>query len=630
MIKSGQLLGLLHRQLMGFQPEGQHHLGFQTGGTNRHRDLSWHLNKLHELRWKTQNLANSENKDDARWLSDRSERIEERLIQLDQRLSEASLPRLVIHGDYGIHNMLFHQDGSATVHDFELARTEWRLIDLAAALTRMDDSRGRLFLAAYHDEYPLDPEEWNLLPQVWQQYRLRGAIQYWDNFFKLGDGYRLKAARKRILQAEQILVNRKKLWQLSVQSEQHPISRTPQVIMVVRLFHPWIGGTERQAHKLAQMLLEKGIPVEVLTGWWFRGTPQFETIDGVPVYRNFTFWEFLGIKGLRKFGGYLYILTLLWQLWRRRDEYDIIHVHGLNYHTFTAVIAGRLFKKKVIAKLANSARASDIEKMRQDKQLALAKYMLPTALKSDRFIALNKAVKEELRAVGVSPHKIVSLPNGVETNSISQKRNYELHQPARLIFVGRLHPQKGLDTLMKAITQLRVNFDIENIQLQLVGDGPIRDVLKDQADELGILSQVGFLGESDQVDKFLQGSDIFVLPSRAEGISNALLEAMACGLPVLVSDIPGNRDVVENDFNGLRFTVDNPHSLAQNIFLLLNDMDLRRRLGQEARATVENRYSLDFVAEKYMDLYQELIKTDRVKSASLLGVESSRIQHDEA
>jgi glycosyltransferase involved in cell wall biosynthesis len=88
--------------------------------------------------------------------------------------------------------------------------------------------------------------------------------------------------------------------------------------------------------------------------------------------------------------------------------------------------------------------------------------------------------------------------------------------------------------------------------------------------------------------------------------------------------------VVENDFNGLRFTVDNPHSLAQNIFLLLNDMDLRRRLGQEARATVENRYSLDFVAEKYMDLYQELNKTDRVKSASLLGVESSRIQHDEA
>ena len=113
------------------------------------------------------------------------------------------------------------------------------------------------------------------------------------------------------------------------------------------------------------------------------------------MFRNQTLWEFFGIRGLRKFGGYLYILSLLWYLWRCRAHYDVIHVHGLNYHTFAASIAGRRLGKRTIVKLANSGPASDIVKMREDRQLALARFMLPRALQCDLFVALNEKVVAE-------------------------------------------------------------------------------------------------------------------------------------------------------------------------------------------------------------------------------------------
>jgi glycosyltransferase involved in cell wall biosynthesis len=380
--------------------------------------------------------------------------------------------------------------------------------------------------------------------------------------------------------------------------------------MVVRLFYPWIGGTERQAHKLAKKLVEKNTVVELVTGWWFLRTPQREIFEGIPVFRNLTLWEFFGIKGLRKFGGYLYIISLIWYLWRRRSDYDLIHVHGLNYHTFAVVVAGRLFKRKVVTKLANSGRASDINKMRQDRQLALARYMLPTALECDRFVALNKAVVGELTAVGVPAQKIIELTNGVETDQITARPCYTLHDPARLVYVGRLHEQKGLDTLLKALQQLLQQGVAGNICLQLIGDGPLRNELAQQVQQLRISDHVEFMGQTDQVLALLQQADIFVLPSRAEGISNALLEAMAVGLPVIVSKIPGNVDVVEHRKNGLLFTVDDPDSLTGCLTLLLNQPELRIQLGTTARNTVENHYSLNYVADRYVDLYQDLLSTN--------------------
>ena len=377
-----------------------------------------------------------------------------------------------------------------------------------------------------------------------------------------------------------------------------------RVLMVIRLFFPWLGGTQSQADRLSRELIRRGLPVRLVTGWWFRGTPRRETIDGIPVFRNSTLWEFFGVRGLRKFGGYLYIATLLWHLWRTRRSYDVIHVHGLSYHTYAAALAGRWFHRPTIAKIANSGRASDIDKMRRGDHLALSRYMLPTALGCDRFVALNEAVVRELVAAGVPEHRIARIPNGIEVPP-ARERAAALHDPARVVFVGRLHEQKGVDTLLRAFARLRADRPDATIALRLVGDGPLRADLEALARELGVDAE--FLGGRDDVDTLLEDADVFVLPSRAEGMSNALLEAMTLGLPAIVTNIPGNADVIRHEENGLLVEPDDPDGLAAAIGRLLDDGALRGRVGRAGRETVEAEYALDRVASRYVALYEELL-----------------------
>jgi glycosyltransferase involved in cell wall biosynthesis len=385
--------------------------------------------------------------------------------------------------------------------------------------------------------------------------------------------------------------------------------RPLRVLMVVRLFYPWLGGTQRQAHRLAKELIGRGVQVRLVTGWWFRGTRRRETIDGIPVFRNHTLWEGLGVRGARTFGGYLYIITLIWHLWRHRHSYDVIHVHGLSYHTFAASLVGRWLGKPTITKLANSGRASDIMKMRNGQHLALSRLMLPIALRCDRFVALNTAVGRELLDAGVPADRIVQIPNGIEVGTMSIPSDREPHRPAGVVFLGRLHEQKGVDVLLRAAAWIREHRPERSLRYDVVGDGPLRDELLALAQNLGVASDVRFLGYHDDVAPLLDMADAFVLPSRAEGISNALLEAMAVGVPVIASDVPGNTDVVEHEANGLLVEVDDPASLAAAILRLVDEPDLRERLRQEARRTVETRYSIGHVAERYVDLYRQLVSS---------------------
>ena len=382
-------------------------------------------------------------------------------------------------------------------------------------------------------------------------------------------------------------------------------TQPPRVVMVVRLFHPWVGGTERQAQTLARSLAERGIPVRIVTGWWVRGTKHREVIDDIPVFRHQTLWECFGVRGLRTLGGYIYMGSLAWHLWRSRRSYDVIHVHGMNYHSAVAVRVGHLCRRPTITKLANSGEASDVNKMRLGRQLRGARFLLPEALRSDRLVALNKAVVTELQTVGVLDRRIVSLPNGVALDGVTPKPNYAIGPVARAVFVGRLHPQKGLETLLDAV-QLVHRRSPGRLRVSLVGEGPHRDALEAQIRRLGLEAWVELVGQQEAADEFLQETDLFVLPSLAEGLSNALLEAMAHGLPVVVSNIPGNVDVVDDDVNGLVFPVGDPLALAGCIERIIDDEGTRSRLGQAARATVETDYDLDLVVDSYVRLYEEL------------------------
>ncbi|MCB0208632.1 MAG: glycosyltransferase family 4 protein [Anaerolineae bacterium] len=392
-----------------------------------------------------------------------------------------------------------------------------------------------------------------------------------------------------------------------------------RILMVVRQFYPWVGGTERQAQKLAAKLIAAGVDVKVVTGWWFRDTPRQETIDTIPVLRNFTCWGLFGIKGLRKFGGYIYILSLFWQLWRQRRQYDIIHIHLLSYPAFPAVLMGKLLGKKSLIKIANSGHDSDIRRMQENDMIPGQKQMLPTTLKADKMVAVNKQIISELQAVGIPLKRITYIPNGVETDQVTVVNDYKVDDVATLLFVGRLHPQKGVDTLLKALARVRQQHPATKWQLWLLGDGALRAELEALTAQLDIASCVQFWGKVPDVAHYLGQADLFVLPSRAEGMSNALLEAMAHGLPCIATDIDGNVDVVQHNHNGLLVPPSDEEALAEQIIRLLNNQPLREKLGRAARSTIEAEFSIDAITQKYIDLYDRLLEPHRQTELELYG-----------
>ena len=381
-----------------------------------------------------------------------------------------------------------------------------------------------------------------------------------------------------------------------------------RVLMVVRQFYPWIGGTENQAQKLAGKLIDLGIEVQVVTGWWQRGTRRKEMIGKIPVFRNFTCWGMLGIKGLRKFGGYIYILSLFLFLWRHRHRYDLIHIHKLSYPAFPGVIAGRLFRKKTLVKIANSGKYSDIRRMRENYLLLGQKKMLASTLSADRIIAVNNQIINELQEAGVPYKRIVLIPNGVELDLSKRKTDYGLNDPVKVVFTGRLHPQKALDVLLKAFQQIiAVRPDLD-WRLSIIGDGPLRLELEKLTNQLRITQNVKFWGPIHNVSDHLAKADIFALPSWAEGMSNAMLEAMAHGLPCVASRISANKDLIEHGEQGLLVAPGDSNDLAKAIICLADDERLRQKLGTSSFQEIEGKYNLNAVAKQYIVNYQQLLQ----------------------
>jgi Ser/Thr protein kinase RdoA (MazF antagonist) len=207
---AGKVLARLHQALDGFSPSGGHELGFTSFTGERARDASWHLHQLDVLTAATPGSSGSSA--GSGWLAKNAARIGDDIGELDVTLREAPLSRVVVHGDFGLHNLMFRRDGSASVLDFELARLEWRLVDLAIVLSRFGVTRGRAFLAGYRDVHPIPSEEWRFLPEVWRFYRLCGAIRTWGEFAVLGGKDRLSKARSRVEEADRVSAHRLEPW----------------------------------------------------------------------------------------------------------------------------------------------------------------------------------------------------------------------------------------------------------------------------------------------------------------------------------------------------------------------------------------------------------------------------------
>jgi len=214
-------------------------------------------------------------------------------------------------------------------------------------------------------------------------------------------------------------------------------------------------------------------------------------------------------------------------------------------------------------------------------------------------IVANSAGLKKLALAFDNESEISIIPNGVDIKRFTPaERSWE---PTRMLFVGRLVHQKGLDLLVKALRELR---DLP-WELTIVGDGVEREDLQTSLDEYDLTERVHFVGwqRGDELLSHYQRANLFVLPSRHEGMPNVILEAMACGLPVIASHIPGNEELVLYEMTGLLFPSEDVDSLRGALSTLITNPNQRKTLGEASRRRVVDNYTWRGTAEGYLKIF---------------------------
>lgn len=392
-------------------------------------------------------------------------------------------------------------------------------------------------------------------------------------------------------------------------------TKSMEILFVYRHFYPFVGGTEKQGLSLASSIAKRGISARVITSRFERSWPKKESIGGVEVIR-------LPNPKIKLLGALIFLFSLAWYLFKIRKSFSIIQTEQINYVNPFSILIGLMLGKPTVLKLASSGVGGDIKKWEGN---PVGKIFIGLAKKATVIIALSDHIISELRDAGFPPTKIRRIGNGVDLSvyrraekkeEICKKLGLGL-KGKNIIYTGRLSPEKGLDFLMRTFSRLDKTIPLK---LLIVGEGGEENRLKDLAEQLGIADSVVFVNSGYDVNEYLQVSDLFILPSRHEGLSNSLLEAMACELPVISTRVGGSIDIIEDGVNGLLVDVDNEEQLIYAVSSVLNDASVAVRLGENARKMVVERYNLDRITETYVDLYNEL---DRAGN-SILGRRLSR------
>jgi glycosyltransferase involved in cell wall biosynthesis len=240
-----------------------------------------------------------------------------------------------------------------------------------------------------------------------------------------------------------------------------------------------------------------------------------------------------------------------------------------------------------------------------------------TSSLDDAVVAVCESARElEIERSRVVPDKVITIYNGVAVArfAVSNRRaaahvreTFGIPLEAPLLgSVCRLHLQKGYADLLTALT--RVQARVPAVRLLLVGEGELRSQLEAQAQAMGLSEAVIFAGARTDVPEILAGLDVFVLPSLWEGMSNAVLEAMAAGLPVVATGVGGTPEVVVDGVTGLLVAAGDAGALARSLTRLLCDPELRRRMGQAGRERVAQRFTVGRMVEQTQRLYERLLR----------------------
>ena len=386
-----------------------------------------------------------------------------------------------------------------------------------------------------------------------------------------------------------------------------------RVAMIIQGYHPAIGGAERQLKSLVPFLQKENCQIHIFTRQ--KGAPlaPTEIIDGAVVHR-------IACSGPRSVASLSFTFQTLLKLKQLRPH--IVHAHELLSPTTTAVAARRTMGTPVVAKVLGGGVLGDLAKLNRSR---IGRRRIRYYAKwVNRFITVSTEIGNELAVAGVSPEKQAFIPNGVDTSrffpadsNLKERRRHELQLPGDpiAVYTGRFASEKRLESVIELWPEIRKMHPFAS--LLLIGSG-------DEETKLTAAAQntkgVYILGAVHDVVPYLQAADLFVLPSEREGLSNSMLEAMACGLPVVATKVGGASDVIHNGENGVLIPYGDGPQLHSALLRVLHESAFRIKLGVQAHETILNRYSLATTAKTLRSLYDSLLAAGDVSISKRLEV----------
>ena len=373
-------------------------------------------------------------------------------------------------------------------------------------------------------------------------------------------------------------------------------------------FPPHFSGAGLYALSLAKELASRGVQLFFITVD-NTNLPRVDRQQGFDVYRI--------ADGPRKHGE----LILWWNLWRKlfskRHRFDIIHAFGSTYRNSAVGPIARSLGKRSLTTV--SMAQNDLYQIGRSAAGRVQARLLSCV---DRYVSLSHQITEEIRQLPLDGRKAVEIPQGVDTHRFHPadagekndlRNRLGLPMGPMALYVGVLDSRKNVEWLVK--TWARQRTIVSGWRLVLVGpssrdrrDSGLRDALKDFVTKERLEGEILFREFSPSIEDYYRAANIFILPSRNEGMPNVVLEAMASGLPCVVTKISGVTDLIAHQDSGMLFDLNYEDSFLSAIKPLVAESAVRERIGARAAATIRERFSVTKVADRYLNLYQEILE----------------------
>ena len=382
------------------------------------------------------------------------------------------------------------------------------------------------------------------------------------------------------------------------------------VLLVTGAYYPEISAAGIQCRVMAAALADR-VRFGVLTTAVDPSLPACEVVDGVAVFR-------IAVDVRSRWSKATATLRLLRRLLQVSRDFAIVHLHGFSQKNVPVTWLARLARKRVVLTL-HTAGQDEPDAVRRAGPIAYRSF-----LTADVVLAVSPGLRDAYVRAGASPERVRLAPNGIDTtrfhrvdDSAKVALRRELGLPAdrpMVLFVGFFSRDKRPDLVFRAWTRARQEHGVDST-LVFVGatepnyyeiDDSLVQAIRDAAARYAAANRVVFVPPTNDVARYFQAADLFVLASAREANPVALLEAMACGLPSVAARILGATDVIIDDgVNGRLFAVDDEAALARAIGEIVRDRRAAEAMGARARETIVSRFDSARAAERWLAAYRD-------------------------